>query len=82
MSNSDQKTTLTPPMVGAAARDAHVGPNNAGRPAIIEPGPRAIAEGIYAQWRNTHLNNLSPDAFEKLQAAAPALIAEIAKHLR
>lgn len=52
------------------------------------PAPEAVADpkldlatAIYAAWRNTYLNNIPVDQFARLEAAAPHLIAEIAKHL-
>lgn len=32
---------------------------------------------LYEQWRNTHLNNIAPAAFEALENAAKHLIADV-----
>lgn len=41
----------------------------------------ARAAAIYTAWRNTHLNHLPVEAFNRLEAASPHLIDEIAKLL-
>jgi hypothetical protein len=43
------------------------------------PTAKERATAIFDQWRNKHLNNLPPAAFDQLQQAGPHLIAEIEK---
>jgi hypothetical protein len=42
---------------------------------------REVAAGIYATWRNAHLNQLPVALFNRIEAAAEHLIQEIAAHL-
>lgn len=50
--------------------------------AAIETSPkREIVAGIYAAWRNKHLNELPVAMFARLEAAAPFLIDEISARL-
>jgi hypothetical protein len=52
-------------------------PTTVAAPAVTASAAEAVAWRVYQGWRNARLDTLPPDAFAKVEAAAPELIAAI-----
>ena len=84
MSETSQMTAPEATITAEAVEQARM-QEKAAAPAPIAAMTSVDAEvkawQIYAGWRNSSLNGLPPDAFQKVEAAAPALISAIAAEL-
>ncbi|OGT54655.1 MAG: hypothetical protein A3E01_09895 [Gammaproteobacteria bacterium RIFCSPHIGHO2_12_FULL_63_22] len=58
-------------------------PNNKPAKASAAPDDQKLAkaEAIYVNWRNTHMNQIPVELFNRLEAVKEHLIADIAKAL-